>query len=39
MVRYNPSLMQEALQAGFPGYLEKPFDLQQLEKIMGVPHP
>jgi two-component system, NtrC family, response regulator AtoC len=37
--RSNPSLRQEALSAGIRGYLEKPFDLQQLEEVMGVPHP
>jgi len=37
--RSNPSLKQEALSAGIRGYLEKPFDLQQLEEVMGVTHP
>ncbi len=37
--RSNPSLRQEALNAGIRGYLEKPFDLQQLEDLMGVTHP
>jgi DNA-binding NtrC family response regulator len=28
-------LKQEALQAGIRGYLEKPFDLKQLEEVIG----
>ena len=32
-------LRQEALAAGIRGYLEKPFDLKQLEEAMGVTLP
>jgi len=32
-------LKQEAMKIGIQGYLEKPFDLQQLEEAMGVSHP
>ncbi|UCD72061.1 MAG: response regulator, partial [Syntrophobacterales bacterium] len=34
----DDSLRQEALRAGIRGYLEKPFDLTQLEEIMGTDH-
>ena len=29
-------LKQEAIQAGIKGYLVKPFDLKQLEEVMGI---
>ena len=29
-------LRQEAIQAGIKGYLVKPFDLKQLEEVMGI---
>lgn len=32
-------LRQEAFAAGIRGYLEKPFDLKQLEEVMGVTLP
>jgi two-component system response regulator YesN len=31
-------LRQEAMKAGVQGYLVKPFDLKQLEEMMGVGH-
>ena len=31
-------LKQEAMKAGIRGYLEKPFDLKQLEEMIGVGH-
>ena len=34
--RQDEILKQEAKQAGVRGYLEKPFDLQQLEEAMGL---
>ncbi len=37
--RHDEHLRKEALNAGIRIYLEKPFDLQQLEEAMGVPHP
>jgi two-component system, NtrC family, response regulator AtoC len=37
--RGDSLLKQEALEAGIRGYLEKPFNLQQLEEAMGVTHP
>ena len=37
--RGDSLLKQEALEAGIRGYLEKPFNLQQLEEVMGVTHP
>ena len=35
-VRGDESLKQEALNAGIRGYLEKPFDLKQLEEVMDA---
>ena len=35
-VRGDESLKQEALKAGIRGYLEKPFDLKQLEEVMDA---
>jgi two-component system response regulator AtoC len=32
-------LRQEVLNAGIRGYLEKPFDLRQLEEATGLVHP
>ena len=37
--RNDEKLRQEALKAGIKGYLEKPFDLQQLEEAMGFNRP
>jgi DNA-binding NarL/FixJ family response regulator len=34
----DDSLRQKALRAGIRGYLEKPFDLTQLEEVMGTGH-
>lgn len=34
--RQDELLKQEAMKAGVQGYLEKPFDLKQLEEAMGV---
>ena len=34
--RHDDILKQETMQAGIQGYLEKPFDLQQLEEAMGL---
>ncbi len=34
--RHDELLKQEARKAGVQGYLEKPFDLKQLEEAMGV---
>ena len=31
-------LKQEAMRAGVRGYLEKPFDLKQLEEAIGISH-
>jgi DNA-binding response OmpR family regulator len=36
---HDEMLKQEALKAGIRGYLEKPFNLQQLEEVMGMTHP
>ncbi len=36
---HDEFLKQEATQAGIRGYLEKPFNLQQLEEVMGINHP
>jgi DNA-binding response OmpR family regulator len=36
---HDEMLKKEAFQAGIHGYLEKPFNLQQLEEIMGISHP
>jgi len=33
---HDERLKQEALRAGVHGYLEKPFNLQQLEEVMGI---
>jgi len=35
-VHADESLKQEAMAAGVRGYLEKPFDLKQLEKAIGL---
>ena len=35
--RQDALLKQEAMKVGIQGYLEKPFDLKQLEEAMGVP--
>ena len=35
-VRGDESLRDEALKAGVRGYLEKPFDLKQLEEVMDA---
>jgi DNA-binding response OmpR family regulator len=37
--RHDEHLRKEALNAGIRIYLEKPFELQQLEEAMGVLHP
>lgn len=37
-VRGDESLKQEAMRAGIRGYLEKPFDLKQLEEAISVGH-
>jgi DNA-binding response OmpR family regulator len=36
---HDEVLKKEAFQAGIRGYLEKPFDLQQLEEVMGISLP
>jgi YesN/AraC family two-component response regulator len=36
---HDELLKREAMQAGIHGYLEKPFNLQQLEEVMGISHP
>lgn len=36
---HDELLKEEALKAGVQAYLEKPFDLQQLEEAMGGSHP
>jgi len=36
---HDEMLRQEAMKAGIRGYLEKPFNLQQLEEVMGINHP
>jgi DNA-binding response OmpR family regulator len=36
---HNEILKKEAFQAGIRGYLEKPFNLQQLEEVMGISLP
>jgi two-component system response regulator PfeR len=33
---HDEILKQEAFKAGIGGYLEKPFNLQQLEEVMGI---
>jgi DNA-binding response OmpR family regulator len=38
-VRSDEGLRQEALKAGIKAYLEKPFDLQELEEAMGFIRP
>ena len=38
-VQGDESLREEALKAGIRGYLEKPFDLKQLEEIMDANRP
>jgi DNA-binding NtrC family response regulator len=38
-VRGDDSLRQEAMKAGIRGYLEKPFDLEQLEEIIILSNP
>lgn len=38
-VQGDESLKQEALKAGIRSYLEKPFDLKQLEEAIGVNRP
>ena len=35
-VQSDERLKQEALKAGIHGYLVKPFDLKQLEEVMGI---
>lgn len=35
-VRGDEASKQEALNAGIRGYLEKPFDLKQMEEIMDA---
>ena len=35
----DETLKQEAFRAGIRGYLEKPFDLKQLEEAMGINRP
>jgi len=37
-VRGDEQLRQEVLASGIRGYLEKPFELGQLEELMGLPH-
>ena len=37
-VRGDEVLKQEAMRAGIRGYLEKPFDLKQLEDAIGISH-
>jgi DNA-binding NtrC family response regulator len=36
---HDEILKKEASQAGIRGYLEKPFNLQQLEEVMGISLP
>ena len=36
---HDEILKREAFKAGIGGYLEKPFNLQQLEEVMGISHP
>jgi DNA-binding response OmpR family regulator len=36
---HDEMLKEEALKAGIRGYLEKPFNLRQLEEVMGISHP
>ena len=36
---HDEILKEEAIQAGIRGYLEKPFNLQQLEEVMGIHFP
>ena len=36
---HDELLREEALKMGVRGYLEKPFNLQQLEEVMGVHRP
>jgi DNA-binding response OmpR family regulator len=36
---HDEILKQQAIKAGIGGYLEKPFNLQQLEEVMGITHP
>jgi len=36
---HDEILRKEAIQAGIRGYLEKPFNLQQLEEFMGISLP
>jgi len=36
---HDEILKQEAFKAGIRGYLEKPFNLQQLEEVMGISLP
>ena len=38
-VQGDEALREEALKAGIRGYLEKPFDLKQLEEIMDANRP
>jgi DNA-binding NtrC family response regulator len=37
-VHADELLKQEATRAGIRGYLEKPFDLKQLEEAIGISH-
>ncbi|MBM4331241.1 MAG: response regulator [Deltaproteobacteria bacterium] len=37
--RHDELLREEAINLGIQGYLEKPFDLQQLEEAMGKKSP
>jgi len=36
---HDEMLKKEAFRAGIRGYLEKPFNLQQLEEVMGINFP
>jgi len=36
---HDEILKREAMRAGVHGYLEKPFNLQQLEEVMGISYP
>jgi len=36
--QHDENLRQEAMEEGIRGYLEKPFDIRQLEEAMGVTH-
>ncbi len=36
---HDEILKQEAFKAGIGGYLEKPFNLKQLEEVMGIIQP